>query len=209
MFRGFITALLIISLFSGIVTDVALAENDVVKIGILANRSFEHCLEKWTPTADYLTRVIQGKKFIIELVDFEQVYAVVEKGDVDFILSNPSFYVKLEAWYGVSRIATLKNKVLDGIYTQFGGVVFSKKQREDIRQYSDLKGKTFMAVEETSFGGWHGGNSKRPESTRLRTLPHLALAEPTMQSFTPLEMGKWMREPCGPIHLSTCRLKAR
>ena len=154
MFRGFITALLIISLFSGIVTDVALAENDVVKIGVLANRSFEHCREKWTPTADYLTRVIQGKKFIIELVDFEQVYAVVEKGDVDFILSNPSFYVKLESWYGVSRIATLKNKVLDGIYTQFGGVVFSKKQREDIRQYSDLKGKTFMAVEETSFGGW-------------------------------------------------------
>nr|WP_321404912.1 response regulator [uncultured Desulfobacter sp.] len=63
-------------------------------------------------------------------------------------------YVELEVRHGVSRIATLKNKRLNGTYTTFGGVVFCLKQRSDIRTYKDLKKKHFAAVSENSFGGW-------------------------------------------------------
>ncbi|NQT10912.1 MAG: response regulator, partial [Desulfobacteraceae bacterium] len=38
--------------------------------------------------------------------------------------------------------------------TMYEGVIFCKADRSDIRQLNDLKGKTFMAVDETSFGGW-------------------------------------------------------
>ena len=154
MIRLCITALLMISLFGSMDADVARAEGDVVKIGVLAKRGIELCREKWTPMADYLTRAIQGKTFIIEPLDFEQVYDVVEGGEVDFILSNPSLYVAMESWYEINRIATLKNKVINEVSTKFGGVVFCTKQREDIRRYSDLKGKSFMAAEERSLGGW-------------------------------------------------------
>ena len=33
-------------------------------------------------------------------------------------------------------------------------MIFCKAGREDIREAKDLIGKTFMAVKDTSFGGW-------------------------------------------------------
>ena len=48
----------------------------------------------------------------------------------------------------------MKNLRLDGAYTEFAGVIFWKANRADLRELIDLKGKTFMAVNETSFGGW-------------------------------------------------------
>jgi PAS domain S-box-containing protein len=130
------------------------ADDSVIKIGVLAKRGVERCLEKWSPTAQYLTNKIHGKSFVIIPIDFDDIYSVVENSEVDFILSNSSFYVELESWYGITRIATLKNNIQNGISTQFGGVIFCKKTRKDIRHLSDLKGKTFMAVKKTSFGGW-------------------------------------------------------
>ncbi|MBW1788853.1 MAG: PhnD/SsuA/transferrin family substrate-binding protein [Deltaproteobacteria bacterium] len=111
-------------------------------------------MEKWGPTAKYLSTRIPDKKFVIVPIAFEQIYAFVEKGKVDFILANSSFYVELEHWYGANRIATLKNLRLDGAYTEFAGVIFWKANRADLRDLMDLKGKTLMAVKETSFGGW-------------------------------------------------------
>ncbi|MCD4676994.1 MAG: PhnD/SsuA/transferrin family substrate-binding protein, partial [Desulfobacula sp.] len=111
-------------------------------------------MEKWSLTAKYLTNEIPGKVFLIIPLDFDDIYPAVENSEVDFILSNSSFYVELESWYGITRIATLKNKVRNVVSTTFGGVIFCKKIRKDIRHFSDLKGKTFMAVKETSFGGW-------------------------------------------------------
>ena len=48
----------------------------------------------------------------------------------------------------------MKNLRLDGAYTEFAGVIFWKANRADLRELIDLKGKRFMAVNETSFGGW-------------------------------------------------------
>ena len=137
-----------------LMANFACAADSIVKIGVLAKRGPERCVEKWSPTAEYLNNKIPGKTFVIVPVAFDQIYSVVEKAEVDFLLANPSFYVELESCCEISRIATLKNKVFDGIHTTYGGVVFCKKQREDIRQYADLKRKTFMAVKDASFGGW-------------------------------------------------------
>ena len=141
-------------IFIILMASFAYSADSAVKIGVLAKRGAERCLEKWSPTAEYLTENIPGKTFVIVPIAFDQIYTVVENGEVDFILANSSFYVELESWFKVSRIATLKNKVLGVIDTKLGGVIFCKKQREDIRHLIDLKGKTFMAAEEISFGGW-------------------------------------------------------
>lgn len=125
-----------------------------VKIGILAKRGPEQCMAQWSPTAAYLAARIPGKIFEIAPLDFDQIHSVVEKGNVDFILANPSFYVQLEHDFGVNRIVTLKNRRFNGVYVKMGGVIFCKAGRKDIRQMTDLAGKTFMAVDEFSFGGW-------------------------------------------------------
>ena len=49
---------------------------------------------------------------------------------------------------------TLKNLRESGVHTVFGGVIFCRADRKDINSLQDLKGKRFMAVERTSFGGW-------------------------------------------------------
>ena len=128
--------------------------DDQVKIGVLCKRGAELCLKEWSPTAEYLTTKIPGKTFVIIPLDHEHIYSSVEKGEVDFILPNSSFYVELEHRYGVNRIATLKNKCLDSFYTKYCGVIFWKAGRKDMRNLNDLKGKTFMAISEESFGGW-------------------------------------------------------
>ena len=148
-------AVVIISfLLAAVAPGISRAGGNQVNIGVLAKRGYERCLEKWTPTAKYLTERIPGKSFTIAPLGFEKIYSAVQKGEVDFILANPSFYVELESRYGINRIATLKNLRLGGAYTEFGGVVFCKANRDDIRHLSDLVGKTFMAVEETAFDGW-------------------------------------------------------
>ena len=127
---------------------------DPVKIGVLATRGVKKCLAKWGPTAEYLTSQIPGRSFAIVPLGYEEGCPAVERGKVDFALANSSFYVELEARYGVNRLATLKNLCLGKGYTQFGGVIFQRADREEIKRLADLAGKTFMAVKGASFGGW-------------------------------------------------------
>ncbi|MEA3224752.1 MAG: PhnD/SsuA/transferrin family substrate-binding protein, partial [Planctomycetota bacterium] len=110
-------------------------------------------MAKWTATADYLTEAIENVGFEIVPLDFEQIYPTVEAGEVDFVIANSSFYVNLEARYGAGRIATLKNLRQGKVCTTFGGAIFTKTD-SGINKLTDLKGKRFMAVEKTSFGGW-------------------------------------------------------
>ena len=133
---------------------LSLAEDTQVKIGILAKRGIARCIEKWSPTAEYLTTRIPGKTFVVVPVDSEGILSFVEFEKIDFILANPSIYVELENSYGANRIATLKNESIACVLTKFGGVIFCKADRKDITTLNDLKGKTFMAANETSFGGW-------------------------------------------------------
>ncbi len=128
--------------------------DDVVRIGILAKRGPEQCLKRWQDTAIHLNAHIPGHQFKIVPLDFQKVFTAVENKAVEFILTNSSQYVQLETRYGINRIATLKNRRQTGTHTLFGGLIFTRADRQDINGLSDLEGKTFMAVEPTSFGGW-------------------------------------------------------
>ncbi|MCK4342151.1 MAG: PhnD/SsuA/transferrin family substrate-binding protein [Phycisphaerae bacterium] len=134
----------------------ALAQDaqDPVKIGVLAKRGAERCLEKWGPTAEYLTEQIPGRSFVIVPLGYEDVCPAVERGEVDFVLANPSMYVELEAEHGVNRLATFRNLHAGIAYTSYGGIIFRRADRDDIKCLRDLKGKTFVAADETSLGGW-------------------------------------------------------
>ena len=42
--------------FGGAAVSVAEKTDELVRIGVLAKRGSAHCLKKWGPTAEYLTR---------------------------------------------------------------------------------------------------------------------------------------------------------
>ncbi len=154
MKKAVFTYVLFVALFAFFVKPGLSGKGNEIKIGVLAKRGTEICLKKWTPTAQYLTKKVPAYHFRIVPLSFDEIYHAVKNGTVDFIIANPSFYVELESWYGVNRIATLRNLLLGLPYTEFGGVIFCRSDRKDIRHLKDLKAKTFMAVKETSLGGW-------------------------------------------------------
>ncbi len=143
----------VLLLFPGVVLGVS-ADLKPVRIGVLAKRGPERCLEKWGATAEYLTAEIPGYSFEIKPLDHDEVGPAVRRGEVDFILANPSLYIELERLHGASRIVTLSNLRLGGAYKTYAGVIFHKAARKDIQALADLRGKTVMAVAEESFGGW-------------------------------------------------------
>jgi len=132
----------------------AQSSDEEVRIGILAKRGDERTLDRWRPTAQYLSQEIPGYRFSIVPLDFEAIGRVVSEGGIEFVLANSAIYVELEARYGAGRIATLRNR--NGVrgYTQFGGVILARADRSDINTIADLRGLRFAAVKENSFGGY-------------------------------------------------------
>lgn len=131
------------------------AEDKQVKIGVLAKRGAKHCLQKWSATAEYLSQNISGYSFSIVPLDFDQVIPATEKGDIDFALTNPAYYVSLEINQKVDRLATLINKDINNKpMTSFAGVIFIRANRQDITSIKDLVGKRFVSASPKALGAW-------------------------------------------------------
>lgn len=129
-------------------------EEQIIKLAVLAKRGDIKCFEQWGLTADYLSNKIDGYHIQIVPLKFENIFSAVENEEVDFILVNPSFYAQMEINYGITKLATLKDNQLENIGNNFAGVLFTRKDRNDINSIKDIKNKSFMAVDENSFGGW-------------------------------------------------------
>lgn len=133
---------------------VNVAVADQVRIGVLAFRGEEMALKRWTATAEYLNEKIPAHNFTLVPLSLADLRGEVASGALDFIITNTGQYVELEVFYGVSRIATIKEKVRGKAMSKFGAVVFSRFERNDIFELRDLKGKSLMGVERNGFGGF-------------------------------------------------------
>lgn len=150
MWRRALLLFLLLPLISGSLR----AEDQLIRIGVLSHRGNQVTYDTWSPTAIYLSRVVPGHDFEIIPLDFSEVDPAIKFGQVDFILVNPGIYVNLEVRYRISRIATLNNLVGTNANNVFGGVIFTRSDRSDINTLGDLKGKSLMAVDVTSLGGF-------------------------------------------------------
>lgn len=132
----------------------AQAEDQVIRIGVLSHRGSAATYAMWEPTATYLSRAVPRYQFEIVPLNFDEVDPAVKFGQVDFILVNPGIYVNLEVRYRISRIATLNNLLGEVANNIFAGVIFTRQERHDINALADLKGKSLLAVDVTSLGGF-------------------------------------------------------
>lgn len=121
------------------------------KIGILAKRGAPKCMKKWGATGAYLTEKLGEKCSIIPL-KFVAIEPALKSGKIDFLLANSAFYVSMEKKYGVHAIASLINSKGGKALKQFGGVILVRSD-SSINDFSQFKGKKFMCVKRSSFGG--------------------------------------------------------
>lgn len=125
-----------------------------VRIGVLAIRGHEEAAKRWAPTAEYLNAMIPGLIFRIVPLDHAGLREKVASREIDFIWLSPGGYVELEYLNGATRILTVKAKDNGYVLSSFGAVIFSRGDRKDIRELRDLRGKSFMGIEENAFGWW-------------------------------------------------------
>lgn len=73
----------------------SLADTKPVRIGVQAHRA--ESLKLRAPTADYLTNAVPGYRFTMVPLDNRTFGPAVERGEMDFVLTNPGLYIELEA----------------------------------------------------------------------------------------------------------------
>jgi len=149
---NFVFCLVVINL--GLISPLYAKASGEINIGVLAHRGEARAVQMWLPTVQYLEKQIKDYKFNLLPLSLEQMNQAVKTDRLDFILTNTGNYVNLEASYGITRIATLKNMRQENSYTSFGAVIFVRADRDDIMTLSDLKGKSFAAVSKKAFGGF-------------------------------------------------------
>jgi two-component system sensor histidine kinase TtrS len=132
---------------------------EIIKIGVLSHRGDANTKKIWQATAAYLSQQLPHYTFIIQPLKFDEINRVVESQSIDFILVNSGIYVNLEVRYRISRLATMNNRRNGQPYNIFAGVIFTRSKHPSIKTLHDLRGKSFMAVDKTSLGGfqmaWH------------------------------------------------------
>lgn len=131
------------------------ASSTEVRIGVLAKRGYEKSMERWNATAEYLNESLPAYQFSIVPMAFDDIQVIVKNQMVDFIIVNPGIYVDLSVKYGIRRVLTLVNKLsIDSHVSEFGSVIFTLKDHNNLRHLSDLKNQRVAAVHQTSLGGW-------------------------------------------------------
>ena len=128
----------------------ALAEPPV-NIGVIAKRGVEKTMQAWQETANYLSQKL-GREFRIVPLNFTQMEPALQNKTIDFLLPNPAFFVRFQEKYHLKAISTMINK--KGIFAldKFASVLFVRKD-SNIIDLRDIRGKRFMCVKFTSFGG--------------------------------------------------------
>ena len=130
------------------------AESTEVTVGVLAHRGITKAEKLWQPTIDYLNEQIPGYHFVLEPRTLKGLTQDTAKDSFDFVLTNPGQYVELEALYGITRLATLRNLRQGKPYDAFGSIIFARDDNLAVETLEDVAGKRFAGVKKGAFGAF-------------------------------------------------------
>jgi len=151
-----------------------------VVIGVLAFRSKAETIQEWEATARYLNQSEPEYLFTILPLTYPEMNDAVKNDQLDFLITNSGHYIYLEKQYHISRIATMMRYQNGQWIDRFGGVIFTRAERSDIKTLDDLKGKSIAAVDPESLGGYAAqmyefflhGIDKRKLQLTFTGMPH-------------------------------------
>jgi len=143
---------LFLLIFIILLSESTAAEN--IKIGLLAFKSKEITQKEWAQTQNYLNQTIPDLQFEIIPMTYPELNQAVQNEEVDFVITNSGHYVYLESRNRISRIATMIKYKQNNWINKFGGVMFTRSDREDIQNINDFKNKKIAAVDVESLGGY-------------------------------------------------------
>ena len=126
-----------------------------LSIGVLAFRDPASTTHQWTPLANYLSERLGGRRVIVRSLFLDDLSQAVERGEFDFVLTQPEHYVHIRALNrGLSPIATLTVRTGEQEISQMGGVIVSRADRKDITRLEDIPDKRLAAAHPHSLGSF-------------------------------------------------------
>jgi len=127
----------------------------VTRLAILAFRPKPETEARWRPLVEYLAQQIPDRSFQLSIFHMDEIEAAAARGEIDFILTQPAHYVLLTYRYKLSSpLASLVNKEGEFAISQFGGVIFTRAERDDLAGLSDLRGQTVATAARSSLGAY-------------------------------------------------------
>lgn len=131
------------------------AAQQEIRFAVLAFRPKPITEAQWRPVADYLSQSLDNRPVTLVALTYPELEEAVAQRKVDFVLTQPAFYVYLSTRYGLSSpLATLSNMENGVSVHTFGGVIAVQAKRSDIRELGDLAGKRVATASAQSFGGY-------------------------------------------------------
>ncbi len=125
-----------------------------VAVGVFAFQGEQAAISDWSPVIDHLNRELPGHGFHLHNYDADGLREAIAAKQVDLVITNPGYYVTLEAQFGLSRIATLQSPHAARSGQALGSVVLARAERTELVKLRDLAGRSIAAVAPEAFGGY-------------------------------------------------------
>ncbi|NJD25195.1 MAG: EAL domain-containing protein [Betaproteobacteria bacterium] len=125
-----------------------------VTLGVLAFRDLDATTSQWSGVADYLQAALPDRRVRLLALHLDDLSARAERGELDFILTQPEHYVLLRPRHGLAAIATLTSSAGGRPVNRLGGVIVARAGRQDLDTAADLRGKTIAATHQNALGGY-------------------------------------------------------
>lgn len=125
-----------------------------VSIGVFAWQGERAAVTDWAPLLQDLSAALPEHQFRLVHYDAEGLRRAIAAQAVDLVITNPGYYVTMEAEFGLSRIATLASGPARSPARALGSTVFTRGDRTDLGDLGVLAGKRVAAVAPDAFGGY-------------------------------------------------------
>jgi diguanylate cyclase (GGDEF)-like protein len=111
-------------------------------------------VERWRPVTWHLNRLLNDHQFELIPMPRQAALGMADRGDLDFVITDPALYVDLEVEHGATRIATRITRHQDQDINQLAATLFTRSEQIDFTHFSDLAGRRLAALDAHSFAGW-------------------------------------------------------
>jgi len=131
-------------------------QRPVLTLGLFTYFSMEEMRACCQPVIDYLNNNIGDFDLRLKPINLHNVDDALASNELDFIVTNPGHYILLRERYNIRNpVATIVRQAEDGqSIHRSGGVIFTLKNRDDIRQLEDIRGKWIAVAGTKHLGGY-------------------------------------------------------
>lgn len=126
-------------------------------VGVLAMRGDAVTARDWQPLIDSLNGSVGGERFRLQPLDLTQMREAVNRGSVQFVVTNPAQFVQLNSRYHLRWLASLRAANGDRATGNIIGSVILVRRDSGITTPQALMGKTLGAIDPQAFGGYLTG----------------------------------------------------